>query len=1403
MKHTYFNRLSKLFFGKLFLVGLVMQSFTTMATNYYVDSSVSSSGDGLSWATAFKTIQEAADLTLAGGDIINIKPGAYVEEVLITSNGTPILPITAGVSVSSGGVIQFPSGTNLSAIDLTAHPGEYFTYVARSWKSNNGVYKITSVNDAADQVTVEITGDDFLAETGTPGDLYMLSAAIVRPVVYKNSDPTSGRVTIEAPTGTNTVVMIGDSDDGYNGDPANYNRWDGIDIAGPSNGFGMQIVCSMYNTIVNSHFYDNHSGGIIINGRTATPASYNYIQNCELYDDGEEILYIGSGGHDATYNTSHFTHIIDCEIYQTKPPVTFCENALDFKEFNTGCVFEGNLLRDIKIGSSYNGLICVFESNTYGLIYGNEMKNISSNTNNGYYSLIVTYDDVDNLMIFNNIMHSPGSVGNNFYPLYFHDNPNINNAYFAFNTITGFNKCMMQDGGGPGMYFTSNIFDCNTSTDWGNGNYNFDHNIFKVAPSWGLGTDDVVGSPGFVTASDFHLSSTSIARDAGAQTTPIVPVDFDILPRDVTPDIGAFEYQNPLITVSTTTLPAFPITNIGHNSAAQSFTASGTGLTANITVTAPSEFEISTTEGSGYGTSLTLTPTGGTVANTTIYVRFSPTTTGMKTGNIILSSTGAADVNVAVSGEAIFIPPTPTITTSTNALTAFPNTNINGHSTAQNFTVSGTDIISGIGISAPTHFEISITEGSGYSNTLFLYASGNTVPNTTIYVRFSPTTTGMKTGNIVLSSTGATSRNVAVSGEAFPSASLGFNCSSMRPAAASVGNSGKAESLPVYGSGLLHDVIVTGSTNFEVSLNPTSGFGNQVTLTPAGDGTLNTDIYVRCTPQTVGDYHEYIFGWYNEAPGGTEDAGVPADSYGFAGGTTVCNWFGSVNSDWSLPLNWDNVTVPPTSASVFITKDASCNSSGSAPTINPAIEASVAEIRSPAAYPATLTVASDATGTGSLIVTNSTSYTNFVVNRYLPGAAQSWHMVGAPLNNVAIGSSNFNPGGTDDLYAWHEPSPGTWVNFKNQDGSGGIPSFPGANGDNNFHPGKGYLVAYDALNPVKQFSGQNLVTGNVGFTLSRAAKKDWTYNSGWNLLANPYTSGIDWNLADRSKFEDNYVYVYDPNKSGGEGYTSVNGGVADAFIGIGQGFMVKAKSTSNGQVFNFTSAMQKHGGDFMKAPASNNNGLTLRLASLSYYNETSILLDEAADFNRDRNDALKLFSFNPEIPQLYSFSADGAQLDINSIPSIEGQTTVDLGLKVVREDSYEISLIEQTGSMTQVIYLEDKLTGEMHNLTQHSYSFAAAEGQIDDRFTLHFGVTGITTMEQSNLNVYCVNSTLHIAGETGAATLDMFDLTGKRLSSNQVIIDGHYSETIQLTAGIYFVRISNNHQITSAKILVQ
>ncbi|MFZ4483502.1 MAG: hypothetical protein ACOYOL_05920, partial [Chthoniobacterales bacterium] len=91
-------------------------------------------------------------------------------------------------------------------------------------------------------------------------------------------------------------------------------------------------------------------------------------------------------------------------------------------------------------------------------------------------------------------------------------------------------------------------------------------------------------------------------------------------------------------------------TTISNASPAQNFSASGTDLTDNIAVTAPSNYEVSTNN-TTFTPSVVLTQSGGIVAATLVYVRIAASAPiGNPAGQVSLTSTGATTQNIAVSG---------------------------------------------------------------------------------------------------------------------------------------------------------------------------------------------------------------------------------------------------------------------------------------------------------------------------------------------------------------------------------------------------------------------------------------------------------------------------------------------------------------------------------------------------------------------------------------------------------------------------------------------------------------------------------------------------------------------------------------------------------------------------------
>ena len=373
-------------------------------------------------------------------------------------------------------------------------------------------------------------------------------------------------------------------------------------------------------------------------------------------------------------------------------------------------------------------------------------------------------------------------------------------------------------------------------------------------------TVDVVQTGGALTNVPVYVR---FAPNSGANG----PVTVDITlstdgADDQTVSVMGTEAGNPAFTVTDTPLNDFGNVNNGANSDSQMFTVSGENLTANITVTAKDGFEVSLTEDSGFDASVELTKeTDGTLtsAPVTVYVRFSPESgnNAKVTSDITLSTTGADEQTVSVTGTETAAAVSGPSFMVTEALTDFGSVNNNETSVAQNFTVSGTGLTADITVEveATSGFEVSLEEDANfvYSVDLTKEADG-TLTDATVYVRFAPRSgnNGKVTVDITLSTTGSASQTVSVSGTEAGNAdtpSITVVAGLLPFGSVSNGETSESQSFDVEGANLTSDITVTAPPDFKVSLDNTT-FTTTVALPHASGAVASTPVHVRFAPES-------------------------------------------------------------------------------------------------------------------------------------------------------------------------------------------------------------------------------------------------------------------------------------------------------------------------------------------------------------------------------------------------------------------------------------------------------------------------------------------------------------------------------------------------------------------------
>jgi hypothetical protein len=245
---------------------------------------------------------------------------------------------------------------------------------------------------------------------------------------------------------------------------------------------------------------------------------------------------------------------------------------------------------------------------------------------------------------------------------------------------------------------------------------------------------------------------------------PSVGVNSDYAGGTMRYDMVTFEGDQlptnvPAIIADPTALATFNQV-LGAPSSEQSFTVSASNLTAVLSLQAPASYEISLSSGSGFQSSLNLTPSAGIVASTIIYVRLNAGVEGNFTGNVALSSSGATTINVALNGISS-LAPLPLIFANPTGLSGF-NQTIGSASSEQSLIVTGQNLTDEVTVDAPTGYEISLSSGSGFSNALSLPQTAGSLAPTTVYVRLNHNVVGTLIADLILSNCKTSVKKIAL-----------------------------------------------------------------------------------------------------------------------------------------------------------------------------------------------------------------------------------------------------------------------------------------------------------------------------------------------------------------------------------------------------------------------------------------------------------------------------------------------------------------------------------------------------------------------------------------------------------------------------------------------------------------
>lgn len=443
---------------------------------------------------------------------------------------------------------------------------------------------------------------------------------------------------------------------------------------------------------------------------------------------------------------------------------------------------------------------------------------------------------------------------------------------------------------------------------------------------------------------------------------------------------------------------------------------------------------------------------------------------------------------------------------------------------------------------------------------------------------------------------------------------------------------------------------------------------------------------------------------------------------------------------------------------------------------------------------------SDQTNTGDVTITGNVS-----VERYM--VADVWHNVASPVSSET--SAVFT--GTDMVWYYDETLILNDWNF----GWVWQPSGPLA-------VPRGYDVTFYTTDVLVDYTGTGaqLNTGSysIALTNTNSTPTEIASHKGWNLVANPYPSPVDWQASsgwNKANIND-AKYIWDgPNDIytiwlGGGAPIGINGGTQ--YIPSDQGFWVQATGNGNFGIANATRCgFMTATPDFYKqAEVINYPLLSLVVYSETHSDEAVIRFIEGNTSSFDLNmDASKLFSRNPDVPQIY-IQENKYNFALNTYSDFYQDVPVPINFKCTKEGYYSLEIDERTTlSSNTAIYLKDEFEQKVINLTeQTSYEFYHVPSYNNSRFKVFFNpsedvVNNISPDEY--YSVFSKDGSIKIIKNTvkeNQSRLVVYNLQGQAVYEENLACQKATTIQLMQPMGCYIVSIVSTDYLFTTKIIL-
>ncbi len=530
------------------------------------------------------------------------------------------------------------------------------------------------------------------------------------------------------------------------------------------------------------------------------------------------------------------------------------------------------------------------------------------------------------------------------------------------------------------------------------------------------------------------------------------------------------------------------------------------------------------------------------------------------------------------------------------------------------------------------------------------------------------------------------------------------------------------------------------------------------------------------------------------------------------------SWVGGTSTNTELAANWlvgipdqyDDVSVPATATymPIVLSNGVMINKmyieNGASLTINPAASL---ELKSTCKLEGTIILKSDLVNTASFLDNGTITGTGKVTlqRRFKQGG---YHYISAHVSDgnsssfTDLSSGEINP----NFYSYNENnSDPDWIEgWQEHNGSLAV--------------GKGYAYFYPGNGSINFNLSGKPNTGNLSYGVSNS--NFGITSDGWNLIGNPYPSGINiWDFLNANNagtivgaaylWDDDYTQDFVSadygtyNLAGSSYLPGTGGGKAfNGFLAAGQGFFVNA--ISNGSI-DFSNTMRASNNSVFYKGANKNLIKRLHIGITGKTAQSSLLIastDAATSGFDNMYDAPKLRISNT----LALFSMlEKRELVIQSLQNEIEKEIIPIGIETANEENYTFKFygVEQYPENLLMFFVDNQNQKIIDIKKENSYTTSIKEGLDKKRFELHFfDKDYYSTL--SDIKVYAHSKNIYTQLlDFNNAYITVSSMNGSTVLSKPIYSLYSIHSLNNLNSGVYIVKITTSKETVIKKILLR